>query len=305
MATEDEYIPAPTTSHFTIGLFDEGDEGAAFRLRNGVGELQRPYILDRNTSYLNLQGDLVNVVHGTLTPGGKRATLIISEFRFLSSDRTRKFRHAVIKFIFSQNETQNAGCPKVLSIAPEGHYSINVTRLAEMKRAKLGIGIEVSSPLGVPGKIHGEWKWEAASSVEKNDRGSLVGLKRVEGKFIGKAVKNSARWTLSENQSQNDGLPTFLRVAVLVELQNDCKYEAEVEVTAKVDTAYAIKNSAIARIFKGERVDPIIFDPVSPPLGDLPTDIDLANLSTAPISNLWKLQTTTVISSPEESYFEQ
>lgn len=180
---------------FTIGLSDPGDEGSRFRLRNAPGEIQRPYILDSDNCELTVQGDLLNVVHGKWTPddGSPEATLIVAEFRFLGGDHARRFRAATINFVFSQPSTKNRGCPEIVSIAPAGHFSMNVTKLTEEKRYNADVGAEVTVPVG-GGGLNAGVGWELSRSLEKTDKGTLIGLTRVDGKFVGPSVKNSGTY---------------------------------------------------------------------------------------------------------------
>ncbi|RJE26224.1 hypothetical protein PHISCL_01472 [Aspergillus sclerotialis] len=58
---------------FTIPLVPEGDN-AEFRLKDEYeGQSQRQNILNYGSS-LNVQGNLAEVVHGTMSPGGDPAT---------------------------------------------------------------------------------------------------------------------------------------------------------------------------------------------------------------------------------------
>jgi hypothetical protein len=48
-----------------------------------------------------MQGDLVQVLHGTLVPNGAPATLIVIDFRFVSMALSRRFRSVKIALQFA------------------------------------------------------------------------------------------------------------------------------------------------------------------------------------------------------------
>ena len=179
-------------SSFTVLLVPQGDEGAAFHLKNSPGQIQRPYILDIEDSDLLVQGNLVNVVHGDWMPGGVPATLVICDFQFLGGDKSRHFRKAMITFKFSQPSTRNRGCPEVVSISPIGHFSLNVSQVTEETTRTNNVAAELNAappPVGL--KLSAGRAWELRQATEKEDCGSIVGAIRVDGKFSGPSIRNT------------------------------------------------------------------------------------------------------------------
>lgn len=126
---------------FIIPLVPEGDD-AEFRLRDEyAGQPQRPNIVDYGTS-LNVQGNLVEVVHGTMTPGGDPASLIAAEFRFSLLDPPRRFRHATMTFRFDYPDSKDATPPAVVKVAPEGFYAMNRTERTQQVNRDANIAME-------------------------------------------------------------------------------------------------------------------------------------------------------------------
>jgi len=65
---------------FEIYLEPAGEEGGELRVTNRHGnEVQRQHIVDR-TNALTVQADLVEVVHGKLSPDEGPATLVVLDF---------------------------------------------------------------------------------------------------------------------------------------------------------------------------------------------------------------------------------
>jgi len=175
---------------------------------------------------------------------------------------------------------------------------MNITQSIEEKKRTVNTGADVSAPIG--GGLNATLGWELTKSVEKTDRGTLIGLTRIEGKFNGPSVKNAARWILSENHSQSDGLPSYLRTAILLKRKNNQQFEAGIKVQAEVDMRYSVTRSL--RRFAGAKVDPIIFDPTVGPLGDTLVPVNLENLSATQVDKLCALRSTTAVTTTTKTY---
>ena len=111
-----------------------------------------------------------------------------------------------------------------------------------------------------------------------------------------------AQWTLVENQSQGDGLPSYLRVAILLKRQNDDKFQAEIKASASADIGYKF-NSLFRKVAGRLRIDPVFFDPKTPPIGPALDGVDHDNLSQTAktISDLCAVKATTVITTVTET----
>jgi len=116
------------TGSITIELFPSGDAGAEFRVKDSPGgEVHRRHMVDRG-SQLRVQADLIDIFHGTLTPGGGAGTLIIAEFRFsnMGSDKSRQFRHGEIMMKFADKQGKSDCDLEILGVAPLGTHSFNL-----------------------------------------------------------------------------------------------------------------------------------------------------------------------------------
>lgn len=283
-------------SGFIIPLLPVGDEGSSFRVRNAPGgEIQRPHLVDRGSDF-TVQGDLVSVLHGHFTPEGDQATLIIAEFRFLSSKSSRRFRRAMITWQFANSDPNDGTDPEVVRIAPYGHFSINPTsKSVETKRSA---NISAQAGLGV-GSLGTGAAWELTESINKKDQTTLAGTIRLEGRTYGES--NTARWTFSENKSQSDGIPTLLRAAVLLRRKSDAQFVATIKIDAKVDMLYSLGNQ-FQRLFGDTWNDDLVyFDPQLKPTGEPLVDIDPENLSSYDLKSITAVESTTVISTRIES----
>ncbi|KAL2862238.1 uncharacterized protein BJX67DRAFT_310810 [Aspergillus lucknowensis] len=240
---------------FTIPLIPEGNEGE-FRLQNAHdGQVERANLVDYGTS-LNVQGNLVEVVHGTLTPGGAPASLILTEFRFTTLDPPRRFRQATITFRFEDADTPVASPPAVVKIAPEGFFA--VSRHERTHEVTRGVNLTVGAGGSVGANAALQFEWSLSEIKSYVDEATLSGIKTVLDRGV--PPPNAARWAMSEakNASSNGdhGVPSYLRLGILVQRASASgKFLGLVDVSAKVDYKYQMERR------RGQRVDPVLFDP--------------------------------------------
>ncbi|KAF8544886.1 hypothetical protein BDD12DRAFT_813776 [Trichophaea hybrida] len=263
---------------FVIPLFPVGDDGSAFRLRNiPGGEMQRPHVIQYG-SELAVHADIFNVKHGTFTPGGDPATLVVFDFRFVGSEsHGRRFRKAIIDVRFApwDRPVGSENDPEVSSIAPLGFCAWNPS--TEEKETKLSFTVSANTG-GLVGMGIGS-SWETTKKMTKEKRTTLFGSMRIEGKRD-YGTQNTAKWLINENEIESHGIPSHLRTAILVKLKGKEKFQAIIEINAEVDILYGAKKR-IDELFGKHVVDPVYFDAEDKrkPFGPEITNIDTTNLS--------------------------
>lgn len=266
---------------FHIYLHPEGDNGS-YRYRNGPGEVQRPHLVDRGDCLVVL-GDLLEVVHGSLSQGGDPATILIVEFQFVPSKNSRRFKGASITMRFESEDPSNCDL-EIVDIAPRGRFAIKpttkqieITRSANASLQGGAAGLEAVVGFGC----------ELKESQEKTDQTTVTGTIRLEGLNYG--GKNTARWTLSENRAQKDGIPTFLRNVVLLKRREknqikNIRFQAVIEIKCSVDLLTSVEEGIDKLRGHVPVDDPVIFDPQERPTTDKfeqqnLRDIDLKGLN--------------------------
>lgn len=276
---------SPQASAFVISLEHCWDPGSAYRTQNSPGQIQREHLVDRGSeSDLTVQGDLVKVIHGHMSTGGDPATLIVAEFRFISSDNSQRFREATIELLFAETNSEKsdgARDPKLVKIAPFGKYSMNPT--GEECSETRSVGITAGMP-GSLASLGANATWQLSKSLKKEYHASLSGVMRIEGRNNGS--KNLARWSLLENPSTRDGIATFLRSAILIRRDSYDYFTARIKVEAGVGIRYGLRSALQSLLGKTPKDDPVIFDPRAEPLGDLPEGMDRENLGNYDIMKL-------------------
>lgn len=95
-------------------------------MRNLPDEIQRQRIVDNtSSSTAAVRADLINVIHGTLSRDSESpATLMTSEFRFISTSLSRRIQSATIRLQFADAQSRSKLDPEVLRIAPDGSIPI-------------------------------------------------------------------------------------------------------------------------------------------------------------------------------------
>jgi hypothetical protein len=272
------------TTSLRIYLDSTGD--GSYHVKNDKDEVQRQHLVDRGNA-LMVQADLVEVVHGRLTPGGDSATLIITDFRFIPTKASRRFQSAMIIVRFSGAKSGSSD-PEVVDIAPRGDFSlqptqkkVELTRSENLSAQGGGAGVTAGAGLG----------WELEESYEE-DQTTLAGTIRLEGREYG--GKNTAKWVLIENQVQKSGLPTLLRTAILLKRRKtnyraEERFQATIEIKADIDFVSSVEDVIDRVLGRVPKDDPVIFDPLMKPTN---TNIDPDNLGRVDLKNLMACITT-------------
>jgi hypothetical protein len=267
-----------------MGPSDEGDEQSTYRTQNDSSRPhQRMNVVERKGS-VEIRCTAVDVVHGSLEPGGDPATLLVYDFRFDPRKRARRIVEAHMSFTYVSADSAVATDPVVLKIAPKGRMTLVHTTQKETTihggKANAGGGA-----LGVT--LGGSVKWEKSVSHETNDATIVVGSIDLVGRNFG--ASNGASWTLLENKSVETGVPAFVRTAVLLRRADD---DTEFHATFKI-RAYADLWSSLEKVFgRTPKDDPLLYDPSLPPTNKLRKydvdnlgNIDLSHLSTVAFTN--------------------
>ncbi|KAH0545483.1 hypothetical protein FGG08_000484 [Glutinoglossum americanum] len=271
------------TPSFIVDLRPTGDEGSTYHIRNAPGgEIQRSHLVDRGSS-LVMQGDLVQVLHGVLSPGGAPATLVVVDFNFVSLELSRRFKSATVTLRFTDARSRINQDPEVVGIAPFGHFSMHPT----LKREELRRSAGLSAKGGGVAAVEAGLGWELTETIETQDCTTLSGAIRLEGRNYG--PKDTARWVFMENATQKSGIPTYLRTAILLKRKDNSQFIATLEVQAKADTVSTVRG-LFGRVPKH---DPVIFDPNQAPTSG---DFDLENLGSCALKDFSKVMSTTMLS---------
>jgi hypothetical protein len=282
-----------------IVLFEEGDPRgeSGYRTKNAPGQVARNVLIDRGES-LVLRASLASVTHGDFSPNhDDGASLLVFEFRFLSNSG-RRFKKATITLVFDDASGDLRNRPEVHAIAPpEGKIAINKATSTKDVKHQFNAGLNVGVT-GGGGELG--YAWEASQVKETTHATTLTGFKRRDGDW---GAPNMARWIIEEDHVARDGIPTFLRAAVLLRRRDDVPFKFTIGVEYDTDLKGVFK-----RLIGQEKPDPV--DPVqlggetARELDDLriatldPKLVDLSNMKDMDIAKQSEVVLATLLSLP-------
>lgn len=183
---------------------------------------------------LRLMAEMLDVVHGRLSPEGDPATLIVLDFRFQPNAIGRRFRSAKIIVTFLDPDVNSRHfAPAVEDIAPDESLSL----LRSTKHVEDTEGLSGGISAGPPGTtISAGLQDQHKTTLDYENFAKLLGAKRLLGRISG--PKNAVTWTLLENDDIKSGIPTLLQGAILLNRSNnkiDENFQATVDIEVEVD----------------------------------------------------------------------
>ncbi|KAI0886864.1 uncharacterized protein GGS22DRAFT_158882 [Annulohypoxylon maeteangense] len=270
-------------THYDIPLFDVGTEGAGFRLQNTANELQRPHIDQYRSSDVKYQADIFAVIHGTITPGGQHGLLLVTDFKFTSIPQKRRFKRVEISIAFGRENKAVGGPnePSVRQFAPCGAFSMDETTQNRVDTVEANVTLEGGFSLATLGIGS---SFQRVTTTDIKSYAILNGMSWIEGRNEG--AKNAVHWDITENRKSKFGVPSHVRTAILLELPDEARFRAELQVTADIGTFHQkVKRKVGART----GLDPVIFDPSEDQrfnIGPTLHDVDKGNLSACNLDEL-------------------
>ncbi|KAI0858066.1 hypothetical protein F4860DRAFT_487561 [Xylaria cubensis] len=241
-----------------LGMYEAGgEEGSGFHVYNiAANQYHRGEVLQR-TGAIDITCSLEKVIYGVMSTDSDRyATLIVMQW-FFQPKGSRRISEATIELVFDTSSDDSY--IEVEKISFLGTYSLMPTTQQETSTK----GIAVAAAVGQFATISFTSKWEKTVSRTTSDATTLSGRRRL----INNTPPNRiATWTLSENQSQPAGIPTSLRVGVLISRDDRAKFFCRVALRCKTDLKTAAES-----VFKSiPKDDMLIFQPCLEDKGKLP-----------------------------------
>jgi len=242
------------------------DDDSFYQTSTNPDLIQRESIINSGErDSLVVQAHLVEVIHGTLSPNGNPASLIVTDFKFVSLKASRRFKSAVISYRFASKNPSSPD-PEVRSIAPMGSISLkqsekpieNLSRSVEVSLESrippvpggVQVGLEATfsklteTSMTVSGSVMNVasatlgYSWDVAEKKDRTSQARVAGIARREQRQDGE--ENTAVWSLTESGEKN-GIPTFMRAAILLKRENNESFQATIEIKATADLAYSLK----------------------------------------------------------------
>jgi len=198
------------------------------------------------------------------------------EFQFMGSTAEgRRFRKVDLQVSFAR-DGQPIGSdsdPVVCQISPFGTFAKDGTS-KEVETKTFGTATAGLTPGLLPATFGISGGFEKRTVVDRKKHTRLHGARWIEGREWG--PQNAARWMVSENENQEDGIPSKIRTAILVKPRSEDGFLAKVTIKAVVGLLYSLR-----KLFGEEVVDPVLFGAESERvnLGSIPDGVVADNLS--------------------------
>lgn len=280
-----------------ILLLEEGDLNSGFRTKNAPGDQARSVLIDRGNSLI-LRATLVSVTHGDLTADGDAATLLIFEFNFTSMKSSRRFTSGSVTLRFEDASGNVKNRPVVERIAPVGTFAINKRTSTQNIHQAINAGIKGGAADSISGELG--YIWETSEAKETEHATRLIGSKRLLADF---GKNDTVIWGLEEDPKSRQGIPSFLRAAVLLRRRDNVPFRFTNAVETEVD--FGGKFRRLFGLEKPDPVDPVELDQETD-LGDLgiasldpnADGIDLANMQNIDIGNKAEVVIATLMEVP-------
>lgn len=243
-------------------LFEASLDEATIRERNNPAEqIQRTVITDRgSTTPYKIQALLQACVHGMLDEQTKTpASLIVVDYSLKSLKEGSCFISVDTSFTFTEyerrTETAELASPDVIAYAPfDKEVRYNKTTVDERTTAKKEVEI---SP-----EVEGFRVGKAALGEEtESTHGQQYFDKGIAGRHFEEGRAYVVYWNLMHNRSQNLGVSSGFRVAILVERKSNVKFQAKFDIVVKSGFGYSVEALKDKWLRKTAIDDPIIFDP--------------------------------------------
>jgi hypothetical protein len=272
---------------FNIQLFPVGDEDSAYRMKNDPKQPFQRDTVHQQTGSVSIRCNLVDVVHGRLTPDGKsHASLIVLHFRFDPRKQGRRVAEAHIWVEFEDMQPDGRSHPELAAIAPDGRNILEQTTQSEETTRGAEGTLGVSALQGA--EMGAALRCEKKIIADVTHATSVIGSTELRGYQWGR--DNTAYWTLLENPSRKTGVPASLRAAMLVERKRKSKFKCTVTIKSQLDF-----KSEVGQFFgKKELEDPVLFNPRFPPKWANKLKYDVDSLGTLDLELISDITFTTL-----------
>ncbi|CAJ0551094.1 Ff.00g110240.m01.CDS01 [Fusarium sp. VM40] len=203
-------------------------------------------------------------VHGSFIDGQDQpqdGSLIILDWHFLPRDPRKRFKFVGINVVFQGPE----GCsawdePAVYQMAPRGSFSLHKTSYTEERKRDLeaSLGAEFGGSASLKG-VYG-----LSKSTTIGDKIRITGQPYLDlstGAERDPDKCNAIEWNFFENESQRSGLPTYVRIAILLSRETDDEFTAAFTIRAKVGMFTDMETKLRRVLGRKDGDDPIVFVP--------------------------------------------
>jgi hypothetical protein len=218
------------------------------------------------------------MIHGYSNDGaGKRATLLVYEFKF-NSYRGARIKTADIMFEFHARGGRLAG-PSVKAVRPYGIHKMEET--TQNESSTLSLQLQAGPEIPAVDAGVSLTREDAIEKITKHH--TVVTGDNPQSDVWGEYYQ--ARFYLSENESQKDGIPSHLVSCILLERDDDDDFECRPYIEVNPDL-----RTIVTSLFSNRAPDePVVFRIQDEPFNQFPESmvLDCNNLAAVDLDKLW------------------
>lgn len=235
-------------------VFETARDGSLRSRNNPPDEIQRPVITDRQDAMFTVYVELASCVHGTLTPGGVPASLIIFQYEIHCLQDNHVVNSLKTELEFAQTGT---GSPIVIAYVPYIQRTFHATTgtVDHSHGFEIAAGVEFAPAMA-----------DIRYSAEKGKSHEQEYFDKVEsGRHYRTSEKrhHSVWWRYSHNPDQNHGIVPAFRTGILLRRADTKPFCATLSL--ELDAGFRYKAGRKVKDFFGrqteEEDDVINFDP--------------------------------------------
>lgn len=238
---------------FIIDLHEVGSSGSGgtYHSRDDKGK-RFPQLLVDEGNKTQVKGNLIMAFHGNLEPCGDPASLLIFEFN-LTAPNGRRFTKATITITFEDGTGPNSNDPEVYDLGPRGVFALN--KATDSKDVTHAVDAAINAtPIPAAGGSLG-YHWTMSKTVSRTHSAILNGMSR---RFKSSGEETTAMWVMEEDPVLGEGVPFFLRTAVV--LRHDADECGEFRFFLEIDAAEK-KPLFYGKSKPSKMLKPLVLDP--------------------------------------------
>ncbi len=229
----------------TFQLIPEKD--AVFRTNRPEAPASPELLKYLEQSAVEVSCKTIDVAHGAFGSEdeemkGLYATLIVFDLRFNAITSKRRIAEATVTFTFTR--TKDGNPINIYGLSPYGNLSVLPAWAVKMTAQSLLLGLGISAN-------------PATALASFGQQRVLTQFLSGFSKVIGRESDNRAAWTLRENDLAEEGVPVFMRVAILLGRDSLDPFQCSVDLQASHDS-----KTGLGPVFSRARhTRPYLFNP--------------------------------------------
>lgn len=245
----------------TFDLVPQGAE-SAFRISNLPDESFRELLAStpNESSPLTTKIKFLEVHHGRMTYDKKpcSATLVVLEMNFISSNQKRRYQSVTTTMeFFDKLSPDSKHTPVVVKLSPQRTHWLHKTTRERATKYGVTAGAQAG---GGPASLDLGAHWEVEASESMNSKATLTGRSYPSRDYTGN-TENSVAWSMSENEHENVGIPSFLQTAVLLRTTEPREFIAKIRVNSEVDVYSAARRAVRFTTDEDKLIEDVTFTP--------------------------------------------